>query len=157
GTAIVMITHHIDDVMEVADHVSVMRNGRLVDSFRMGTHITADTVLERLTGKPVHSGQQAGKHRDLAQVRLEIENVDMRDGTTGHLQVHRGEIVGFYGVVGSGAELLLQRLVGLINPQPLRLLLDGQAYLPRSPADAAKLGVAYLPSGRASNCIFSTL
>ena len=157
GKAIVMITHHIDDVMEVADRISIMRNGRLVDSFVMAPEITADCVLERLAGRRI---EVVNESRDVPEQRaqlLVLENVPHRNNASRALTVRCGEIVGFYGVVGSGAEDLTRALVGLGGMRQLHCLLNGKAYRPHNPAHAVSLGVSYLPSGRASNGVFPTL
>ena len=72
------------------------------------------------------------------------------------LTVSRGEVVGFYGVVGCGSEKLLSGLVGLASPAdlaPLSFRIDRNPYLPRGTSQALRHGVAYLPAGRAANCV----
>jgi ribose transport system ATP-binding protein len=155
GTASVLITHHIDDVMEVSDRVSIMRNGKLVDSFAMGAGIDAETVLERLTGKKIKASA-ARKHSFGAADFLQIDNAVHRNGDSAVLSARRGEIIGFYGVVGCGAEKIVQGLTGLDDARPLSFVLDGAPFKPRSTVHALASGVSYSPSGRASNGIFAT-
>ncbi|SDV46831.1 sugar ABC transporter ATP-binding protein [Chitinasiproducens palmae] len=170
GIAAILITHHTDDVVETADHVTVMRDGRVVDSFAMHDAITGETVVARLTGtstgtraevRPVAAATTCVSEnlppppvdRDplVDAPMLEIEGLasDADDDT---LRLAAGQIVGFYGVVGCGAEKIVQGLVGLhAAGSPLRFRLAGRAYRPRSPAHALAQGVAYLPAGRARN------
>jgi ribose transport system ATP-binding protein len=155
GTASVLITHHIEDVMEVSDRVSIMRNGKLVDSFAMDAGIDSETVLERLTGKKI-TASAARKHSFGAETFLQIDNAVHRNGDSAALSARRGEIVGFYGVVGCGAEKIVHGLTGLADVRPLSFVLDGAAFNPRSTVHALARGVSYSPSGRASNGIFST-
>ncbi|CAM5525153.1 sugar ABC transporter ATP-binding protein [Eoetvoesiella caeni] len=155
GTASVLITHHIEDVMAVGDRISIMRNGRLVDSFPAGPGIDEDTVLERLTGKKSHAAT-ARRNAPGAGQFLRIDNVTQRNGDQASLSARKGEIVGFYGVVGCGAEKILHGLAGLTDAQPLQFTLDNMPYRPRSTAQAFTRGVSYLPSGRAANGIFAT-
>jgi ribose transport system ATP-binding protein len=154
GIASVLVTHHIDDVMAVGDHVTVMRNGSVVDSFAMTPEIDADTVVTRLTGKRhAHAGAQA---QSIAWAPLlDIEGVPTADGRR-TLSIGRGEIVGFYGVVGCGAETLVRGLCGLERDEtllPVTFRLEGRSYRPAGVNDALARGVAYLPAGRASNGI----
>jgi ribose transport system ATP-binding protein len=157
GAAIVLITHHIDDVMEVADRVSIMRNGRLVDSFSMGSEISADTVLERLTGKKMSAARRVDHAVENNEVVLEVEDIDSRCQDLTSILVRRGEVIGLYGVVGSGADAVAKQMAGVSSSKTLSFKLNGRRYEPRNPAHAVAMGVAYLPSGRATNGIFSTL
>lgn len=155
GTACVLITHHIEDVMAVGDHISIMRNGRLVDSFPMTPALNAETILDRLTGGRRHD--DAARRQTLAQVRLlDIEQIPADAGGTGGIALHRGEIIGLYGVVGCGAERIVQGLVGLAPAGPLIFTLDGRRYCPRSTVQAYEAGVSYLPAGRAANGILAS-
>lgn len=157
GKSLVLITHHIDDVMELADRISVMRNGRLVDSFYMDDRIDADIVLERLTGrKQTQASDTCARARGTDRV-LRIDNLVHRNGSRTSIELHRGQIVGLYGVVGCGAENIVQALVGLSPACTARFHLHDEPFAPRSPADAIARGVSYLPSGRASNGIFASL
>ena len=155
GVASVLITHHIDDVMEVSDRISIMRNGRLVDSFAMDPALDAQAILERLTGKRI--AMTAARKQSLgADAFLRIEHLTRRDGQPMSLSARRGEIVGFYGVVGCGAEQVVHGLAGLADARPLSFVLDGAPYRPRSVVHALAQGVSYSPSGRASNGILAT-
>jgi ABC-type sugar transport system ATPase subunit len=152
GVAVVLITHHIEDVMEVADRVSVMRNGALVDSFMLG-RLSADEVLERLTGKkrsaPIRHSMPAG-----SKLVLAVEGLVDGCGEHVRLELRAGEIVGVYGVVGCGAEKLVRGAVDCTQEtQALRYFLHGQRHRPSNIARALSAGVAYLPAGRARNGI----
>ncbi len=155
GIAAVLVTHHIEDVMAVGDRVTIMRNGSVVDSFPMTEELDAETVVERLTGKRQSAVEHAEKDWSSNQPLLHIDNLDSANGPMS-LAVGRGEIVGFYGVVGCGAERLLAGLVGLerrADLAPVCYRIAGKAYAPHSTSRALRKGVAYLPAGRASNCV----
>jgi ABC-type sugar transport system ATPase subunit len=72
------------------------------------------------------------------------------------ISVSAGEIVGLYGVVGSGCETIGRAAVGLADIRPSTMRLMGNIYRPGSPANAARAGVSYLPSGRAANCVMNS-
>ena len=151
GVAVVLITHHIEDVMEVADRVSVMRNGALVDTFLLG-RLGADDVLARLTG----TARGTPERRVVATASrtvLSVEGLADRDGRPVRLELSAGQIVGLYGVVGCGAEKVLHGAVGGAADVPFRYLLQGRRFRPTSHAQALARGVAYLPAGRARNGI----
>ncbi|MEA2780138.1 MAG: ribose transport system ATP-binding protein [Rhodospirillaceae bacterium] len=155
GTTFVFITHHIEEVIEIGDRVSIMKDGALVDSFPIDSSISADFVVEKLAGKQVSRTRSARRTSAMDDV-LSIANLPGREGAHGEICVRRGEIVGLYGVVGCGRERIVRALVGLDDLLPATIALNGATYRPRDPAAAARQGVAYLPSGRASNCILPT-
>ncbi len=152
GLAVIFITHQIDEVMAIADRVSILRDGRLVASFDMDSAIDADLLVERLTGKRTDRRARA----PAAPGGLALLRVATPPGAGGprELVVHRGEIVALYGVVGCGRERLAHAVVGLDRPPDgWSMTLDGRAYAPGSPRAAARHGVSYLPTGRAANGI----
>lgn len=155
GTACILITHHIEDVMQVGDHVSIMRDGRLVDSFPMTPDIDAEHILERLTGRRPQRDPVAVRHESREPL-LTIHNLPCTYSPEHRITIHRGEIVGLYGVVNCGAERITQGVVGLTRPVPLHLMLEGKPYHPRGTIDAYESGISYLPAGRAANGIFAT-
>lgn len=157
GTAFVFITHHIEEVIEIGDTVSIMKDGELLDSFPNGPGLTADAIVEKLAGRKV---EQLRKHRRIdrdAEAVLRIGGLPAASMEATELVVRRGEVVGLYGVVGCGRERIARAIVGLEPARDVRLYLRGVAFQPRSPAHAAQAGIAYLPAGRADNCILPTL
>jgi len=160
GIALVLVTHHIDDVLAVSDRVTIMRNGQVVDAFDITPRVTADFIVSRLTGKVPGSHRVEHKGGKRFQPLLDFENLPVSGGGSRVLSVGRGEILGIYGVVGCGGDRLLQNLVGFI-PTPreasVRFQLDGYPWRPANVMAALKGGVAWLPAGRASNGVYPTL
>jgi ribose transport system ATP-binding protein len=152
GVAAILVTHHIEDVMEIGDRVSVMRNGALVDSFALTPEIDGNTVLERLTGRN-RPPEAPHAHVAGAQAVLEIAGLACRRAGRERVTVIAGEIVGFYGVVGCGAEAIVRGIVGAHGAASVHYRLHGRAHRPRNPADARRSGIAYLPAGRSRNGI----
>ncbi|MFA5957889.1 sugar ABC transporter ATP-binding protein [Hyphomicrobium sp.] len=150
GTAIVLITHHIEEVIAAGDRVSIMKDGGLVDSFPISGDVDADYVLQRLAGKRAQHTTIMRRER-AKDALLSLRNVPNRDGAACEIGIARGEIVGLYGVVGCGREAIVRGLAGLERFAGPKASLDGQDYAPRTPAAAGAMGVGYLPSGRASN------
>jgi ribose transport system ATP-binding protein len=155
GTAIVLVTHHIDEVIEVGDRVSIMKDGALIDSFPVGGDVDADYILQRLAGKraqdPISGRGERAKDEFLA-----LRNLPGRDGGAPEIRIAKGEIVGLYGVAGCGREAIVRGLIGLERFAGPKATLDGSDYAPQTPAAAGVKGVGYLPSGRASNGVLST-
>lgn len=152
GTAVVFVTHHIEEVLEVGDRVSLMKDGAIVDSFPITQELSAGQVIEKLTGKRIAHDMAARAGVSGAQ-RLVVSGLCGANRGSCEIAVGTGEIVGLYGVVGCGRERIGDTVIGLARMPGTMMSLDGTSYVPRNPAAAARAGVAYLPAGRAGNGI----
>lgn len=152
GVGIVYISHRLEEVLQVADDVTVLRNGRLVGSFGVG-ELDLASLTHHIVG------------RDVAEVVHRATEVDPTagpvlltvDGLTRvprvkdvSLTLHRGEILGMAGLVGAGRTELARLLVGADPVGSGSMTLDGKRYHPKSPYDAIKAGVALVPEERRS-------
>jgi ribose transport system ATP-binding protein len=156
GATIALITHHLEDVETLADHVSIMRDGRVVDCFAVSGASDSKMIAEKLSGvRPVHSRDSAKQPVREAPF-LRIDGLLDRAGKPAPLDVRRGEIIGLYGVVGCGAQHIVDALVGLRPASEIHVTLDGCRRVSATPAQARRAGISYLPTGRASNGIFPT-
>ena len=146
GRGVLYVTHHLRDVLRIADNVSVMRDGRIVASQAITAATTEQQLIELLTTKrpPASSLPQSAARTASLRVRglrsAACHGVD--------LQIAPAEIVGLYGVVGSGREEVGRALVGLVPKLQAQMELFGRPYWPRDPADALVKGVGFLPSDR---------
>jgi ribose transport system ATP-binding protein len=153
GKALILITHHLEDVEAVADHVSVMRDGRLIDSFAVSRGQDFGPIAEKLGGGTRRQPKpEIGRAQETPPF-LEISGLSDRAGRPAPLALRRGEIVGLYGVVGCGAERISAALAGLRRAGQFELQIDGVRRTVRTPSHARTLGIAYLPAGRAGNGI----
>ncbi len=159
GVAFALVTHHIEEVLAIGDDISILKDGRLVAALSVTPDLTVAEVSRRLTGRQnsAAAGPPAAE-QDTGEPLLTIEGVLGGAGAPQAIEVARGQIVAIYGVVGCGREEIARAVVGLAKANAgVRLRLSGRAYAPSSPSRAARRGVAYLPSGRAANCVLPTL
>jgi ribose transport system ATP-binding protein len=156
GATIALITHHLEDVEAVGDHVSIMRDGRVVDSFAVAGASDSKMVAEKLSGVRSSQPRELAKPAAGAAPFLRIDGLRDRAGRAAPLALRRGEIIGLYGVVGCGAEHVGNALAGLRPASELHVTIDGHRQVIRTPAQARRLGIAYLPTGRASHGILPT-
>ncbi|MEX0807658.1 MAG: sugar ABC transporter ATP-binding protein [Dongiaceae bacterium] len=152
GVAVIFITHHAEEVVKVADRVSLMKDGVLVESFVMTEEMDAPFIVAKLAGR---SGAACARKQapSLGPEVFAIHNLSGRREKSADVSVSAGQVVGLYGVVGSGCERIGRAAVGLADIRPSTMALAGRNYRPGSPAYAARKGVSYLPSGRAANCV----
>lgn len=148
GVAIIYISHRLEELPRLADRVTVLRDGRTVDTRPMA-EVDAPTLIRLMVGREVAS---VFPRREVAigEPVLEVEGLSsseagVRDVT---FAVARGEIVGLAGLVGAGRTELARVLFGLARRDRGTVRLAGRPFAPQSPADAIAAGLAYLPEDR---------
>jgi ribose transport system ATP-binding protein len=163
GVTQLLVTHALDEALELCDRVSVIRDGSIVGTFE-STDLTAAHVARLMLGHEVADSEPAqplgaaalpGHERHTAETALALEELGgelLREASFG---VRRGEIVGVTGLADSGHLDLPGLLAGV---QPLaggRILLYGEPYEPKNPNDALRRGVGLVPSDRAGDGLAS--
>lgn len=157
GAGVVFISHRMDDVEEIADHMVVMRAGDTVASLSRGEASRQD--LLRLMAGDERAAEEAGEAVAVqapGPELLEVRTVSLRaDGRPIDFTLRAGELVGLAGLEGHGQDDFLQVLRGA----DAQLVVHGPAgrAVVRSPRGAARAGVAYVPRDRSVDGIFETL
>ncbi len=152
GVGIIYISHRLEEVLQVADDVTVLRNGRLVGSFA-AADLDIASLTHHIVGREVAQVAHRAGEVDpasgpaLLEVRGLTREPRVRDAS---LTLHRGEILGVAGLVGSGRTELARLLIGADPVGAGTMTLDGAPYRPRSPFEAIKAGVALVPEERRS-------
>ena len=155
GVSFVYISHRLDEVAALCDRVAVMRDGELVEILP-GTAPTND-IVARMTGKElgdVHERGVARRHgapvlevTGLAVAHPQLANRRVVDGLS--LIVHAGEVVALAGAMGAGRTATLSALFGVARSAVTgRIRVDGLDVVLRSPIDAVRAGLAYVPEDR---------
>ncbi len=147
GRTIVFISHKLDEVMEIADRITVLRRGRVVGETRPADTSKAK-LAEMMVGRPVLFR--------LEKPKVEIGEPVLRvDGLTGEgklngidLEVRAGEILGVAGVEGNGQRELAETLFGLRTPASGTIELEGASITGRPVGDIRNAGVGYIPEDR---------
>jgi rhamnose transport system ATP-binding protein len=147
GKAVLLITHKFDEVFALANRYVVLRDGENV-----GTGKIADTSSEDLirlmAGRDVGSLYPKLESKPGA-VMLEVKNFEHPTEFSGiNFRVRKGEILGFYGLVGAGRSEVMQAVFGLSPGATGTVLIDGKTVPINSPADAVNNGLVYVPEDR---------
>jgi ribose transport system ATP-binding protein len=150
GTAIVFVSHKLEEVYALCDRVTVLRDGRNVVTGRPLGEVTREEVVYAMVGRPVDAAGTHDHHEPTGPVRLELDAVSTEYGHQNvSLSVHAGEIVGLYGLVGAGRTELARSVVGLGKITAGTLRIDGQPARIRNPYDALRHhGVGYVSEDR---------
>ncbi|MBN9193912.1 sugar ABC transporter ATP-binding protein [Microbacterium sp.] len=155
GQTILYVSHRLPEVFDIADTISVLRDGRLVATEPTAA-LNEREVISFMTGNaPVDSVTPRGRSSvDLADPLLRVEGLSTGPLREVDLAVRAGEIVGLAGLSGSGRSSLLRTLFGVQKPTGGAILIDGsRAELP-GPADAIERGFALVPEDRKREGLF---
>ncbi len=153
GRSIIIITHKLDEVMAIADTVTVMRRGKTVT-----TNPISDTnphqLAEQILGEPVLQSSIERKETDQESPMLHLEDVTVKTGTDKNLldrinlDIFAGEVVGIAGVEGNGQTELVEVLTGLKHIQHGTITLNGESVINCSTSEFREKQVAHLPADR---------
>jgi len=155
GKAVVFITHKLREVMEIADRIVVMRNGKVVGDLPKAD--TNELELSKLmVGREIHDRTYVDDAvYDSQPVGLELRRVSIRDPKENvfrlknvSFQVHKGEILGIAGVSGNGQSSLCDAISGYRGLTEGKILLNGQDITEKTARDRIRMGIGYVPSDR---------
>ncbi|MCA0921443.1 sugar ABC transporter ATP-binding protein [Pseudooceanicola nanhaiensis] len=154
GTTIVIISHRLNEIFALTDRVTVLRSGQHVMTANTAD-LTNARLVEAMIGHEIHTGEIAPSHaRNGVSPRLSLRGWTLPGRFAPlDLDVQPGQIVSLVGQLGSGADTLLESLVGL-HPARGTLSLDGAASTPRTVAEAYAAGIAYVSEDRAKRGVF---
>ncbi|MFZ5925175.1 MAG: sugar ABC transporter ATP-binding protein [Bacillota bacterium] len=147
GVAIIYISHRLEEIFEIGDRVTVLRDGEVVGTFRV-SDVTQSDLVRMMTGREVVESNGRVEHSAGAPV-LEVRNLSRRGVLTDvSLHILAGEIVGVFGLVGAGRTELAHALVGADRSDSGTIILDGKEVKPSSPRHAMRLGIGLVPEDR---------
>lgn len=156
GRAIMFITHKFDEIFTIADRYTVFRDGTYVGE-GMIKDVTEKELVTMMVGRTVD--QVFPKEQvEIGEVVLEVEALSHpTEFDDISFTLHRGEILGFYGLVGAGRSEVMQALFGVAKNVTGKISVKGEAVDIKSPADAIKAGIAYVPEERQSQGVILEL
>jgi rhamnose transport system ATP-binding protein len=147
GKAILFISHKFDEVFEIADRYVVFRDGAFVGEGLI-RDIDQDRLVTMMVGRTIE--QVFPKLEvEIGEVVLDVQGfchpTEFADIS---FEVHEGEIVGFYGLVGAGRSEVMQAIFGITRPSAGEIRLSGQPITIKKPGDAIAAGIVYVPEDR---------
>ncbi len=148
GVSIIYITHRLEEVFQVADRFTVLRDGKAVGTYDVETSIETSAIAELMVGEklsrvyPVKGGTPGEIIMSVEGFTLDKAFYDI------NFDVRQGEIIGIFGLVGSGFDELCKAIFGISRASSGRVLLKGRDITPRSPSMAIKHGIFLIPGDR---------
>ncbi|WP_417476006.1 sugar ABC transporter ATP-binding protein [Leisingera sp.] len=147
GRAILFISHKFDEIFRIADRYTVFRDGKHVGAGVLADVTEADLV-RMMVGRDVKQIFPQRVKNTGDEVLKVVGYAHPTEFADINFTLRRGEILGFYGLVGAGRSEVMQALFGVTQPSKGVMQIDGQIKVIRSPAEAIKAGIVYVPEDR---------
>jgi ABC-type sugar transport system ATPase subunit len=156
GVGIIYISHRLEEVFEITDRVTIMRDSEVKGTFP-AKQLTRDQIIEMMAGKTLMSRMDRASTKT-DELVLEVKQLTKRpDYQDVNFALYKGEILGIFGLVGSGRTDVAQSIFGAIPYDSGQILLQGRELTIRHPSQALKHGIAYLPKDRKAEGLFSIM
>jgi len=149
GVAMIFISHHLDEIFEVCDRISVLRDGANAGHAEVG-ETNVDALVEMMVGRRIeHSFPPKPQPAPRGRKVLEVPHIQLaRGGPVNAFELHEGEILGFAGLVGSGRTELALGMMGADRAHRKTVLRNGVPVRLNDPTQALDNGIGLLPESR---------
>jgi ribose transport system ATP-binding protein len=147
GLGIIYISHHLEEIFEICDRVTVLRDGKLVKSVLI-SEVNEDLLISWMVGRDISEmySIQRGKQEGVV---LEVRDIshDLLFNKVS-FKLHRGEVLGFFGLVGAGRSAVLRSIFGAETIHTGEIIIKGQKVTAKAPFQAMKHGLGLVPEER---------
>jgi rhamnose transport system ATP-binding protein len=147
GKAILFISHKFDEIFRIADRYTVFRDGQFVGEGRIAD-VSEGQLVQMMVGRAVDQIFPTRPHNIGGEVFAVAGYSHPTEFADISFTLRRGEILGFYGLVGAGRSEVMQALFGITRPERGVCRIDGKISVLRSTADAIAAGIVYVPEDR---------
>ncbi|MCL4377322.1 MAG: sugar ABC transporter ATP-binding protein [Actinobacteria bacterium] len=156
--AIIYVSHRLEEIFEIADSVSVLRDGRLISTDPI-SKVTKEIIIERMIGRKLKEDRinirESNKNKEII---LKIENLSYKNVLKNiNFKVPKGEIFGILGLVGSGRLELAKILAGIYKSTSGDIFLNNKPVHLKSPFDAINKSISYVTDERKTQGLFFNL
>jgi len=157
GMAIILISHHLQEVKDICDKVVVLRDGKvaLADDI---SKIELSDIIHAMIGRRFDKNEYIPPQNKIQRSEpvLEVKGLKWREKVRNiNFRVYPGEVLGIAGLLGSGRTEILKNITGLYKPDAGEILIDGTRVMPGQPWDAIKNGIFLVPENRRKSGIIA--
>ncbi|MCL2400242.1 MAG: sugar ABC transporter ATP-binding protein [Defluviitaleaceae bacterium] len=157
GIAIIFISHKLNEVIQICDSYTILRDGDVVATGKVGPEITERDLSTHMVGREV-SSDDIYSERELGETVLEIKNLSReREYKNINMYLRKGEILGVTGLLGDGRTELFASVYGANAPYEGEIVVNGQAVKMNNTNTAKKNKIGYVPKNRKENGIVPDL
>lgn len=148
GISIIYISHRLEELFEITDRITVMRDGKTIDTI-VSKQGTMDKLIQKMVGRSIRwDKKQRSEVKKDAPVILEVKNLMSKDIKNISFQLKKGEILGLAGLMGAGRTELARLIFGADWRRSGTIIRNGKEVHIRNTSDAVKNGISYLSEDR---------
>lgn len=149
GISVIYISHFLKEVVKIADRITVIRDGSVVSNYDNSAHdISVALIAKDMVGRPVDVFYQKDKN-EIGDVMFEVKNLRLnKDSPAVNFSVRKGEILGVFGMIGSGRTEIVRAIAGADPRHSGDIYLNGKKLTIRNPRDGIKSGIAHITEDR---------
>ncbi|WML24712.1 sugar ABC transporter ATP-binding protein [Neobacillus sp. OS1-33] len=149
GVGIVYISHRMEEIFQICDRISVLRDGQFIDSKEVAK-TNFDEIVKLMVGRQL--GERfPERNTKIGQERFKVENLTSKGSFENiSFSIHQGEIVGVAGLMGAGRSEIMQAIFGYRALDGGKMFIDGKEVTIKSPYEAIKAGIAFVTEDRKS-------
>ncbi|MCH1981062.1 sugar ABC transporter ATP-binding protein [Ruminococcus sp. OA3] len=156
GIAFIFITHKMDEVFQISDEITVMRDGTYVGTYDV-KDISQEELVKLMVGREI-TNMFPKEEAEIGEVKLEVTGMNVKDLLHDiNFRVHKGEILGFAGLMGAGRTEVMETLFGIRKMDTGTVKIDGQKVHIDNPKQALKHKIAFLTEDRRGTGCFLPL
>lgn len=157
GKIIIYVSHRMSEIQRITDKVAIFKDGRFVDMVK--THETDEKEMIRMmVGRDLGDiYEKLDKNKEIGDVLLEVKNVSSDYVKPVSFTLHKGEVLGFSGLVGAGRTEVMRAIIGADAMRSGEVYLEGKKIVNRSPKEAMDNGIVLVPEDRKLQGIVSNL
>jgi len=148
GVGIVHISHRLEELKQISDRITVMRDGHYVATVDT-PESNIEQIISMMVGRVIYEGAPELPENTVSETALEVRHLtrgrQVRDVS---FTLNKGEILGFAGLIGAGRTEVARAIYGADRPESGEVLVNGKPVVIRSPHDAVRAGIAYLSEDR---------
>lgn len=160
GVGIIFVTHFLDQVYEVSDRITVLRNGQLVGEYEISV-LPRDELVAKMMGKDLNDLADMDKFEEKSKPSDEVvygaEALSSSESKSFDFYIRKGEVNGFTGLLGSGRSESVRAIFGADQVTGGKVTINGKSVKITKPIDAMKNGIGYLPEDRKRDGIIADL
>ena len=149
GIAVIYISHRMEEIFEICETVTVMRDGQIIGTRDVGS-VSSQELVEMMVGRAMDSAFPS-RNVEIGEEVLRVENLCRKDRQQDvSFSLHRGEVLGIAGLVGAGRTEIMRAVFGVDYINAMKVFIRGQQVKIKNPAQAKKYGIAFLTEDRKS-------
>ena len=147
GIGIIYISHKLNEIIKISDRITVLKDGKIKKTFGK-ENITEGLLIETMVGENIEN-KNSNNLEDIKEPILKLNELSHLNSFKNiYFDLHKGEILGLSGLLGSGSNEILRSLFGIIELQTGEIILQDKLININNPRDAIENGIGYIPSDR---------